>query len=649
MTARNALPNSGSGAATMFVCCFAALGLLWMPLALLRQLDAFLGFLTPLQMARDVGLAYLLLLLPALLLAFLGSLVSILLRRLGIVNAGVWGWSFALIPTLWICIWQLGGSSWAWLKSISAQQLNISYGGRLLAASALLVVLALVLRRLGLRKLLDGTIAKLASLRGPALALLVPAACLVAWMPPQLATNSPPPNTAPVPTGRPDIYLITIDTLAEVDAQVCGDGPTLMPRLRELAAGATCFKHHYANANYTTPSTSTMETGLLPWHHWAVQFVAQIAEPQQKVSLAGQLRAAGYETHSINANLLASPRRHGTPSGWDRHTIAHSTSLGHVPRATLTLFSDTTLPYWLSYLVPLLDTLDIYLHGERQPYLADYAYKELLEDVGARTLGDRPHFYWVHTLPPHDPYLPPPDTKYRLLPPGSFERWSEFRGMGEYPPAQQAGIDKYRLRYQESILGADAALGRLFDELRRRGRLDNAIVIVSSDHGESFERGFLGHSGELLHNPVLQVPLVIRLPGQTVGRSTTEAVSLVDLAPTIIDLAGAQALPSADGRSLRPALEGKGLPPRPVFAMAMEKQSRFVPLRAGHYAVIDGTDKLVLHRAEDRVELFDLAQDSRELQDLASASPGKVTRLRSLLESQLTGAEESRAQQFGSR
>lgn len=648
MTARVDVPSGlAGGMRAMFVVCFAALGLLWMPVALLRQVDAFLGFLTPLDLARDVGLAYLLLLVPALLLSALGAGLAALLRRAGVVGANAWGWCLMLAPTLWICLWQLGGGIWTWIKAVAPGRLDIGYGGRMLAATGLVIVLVLLLRRLGLRALLEATIARLAGLRGPALVLLVPAFIVVAMKPPRLAATSPsaPPAATVAGERRPDIYLITIDTLAEADAQVCGNAPTLMPRLREFTGRASCMSRHYANANYTTPSTSTIETGVLPWSHWAVQFVAQIAKPLQQPSLATRLREAGYETHSINANLLASPRRHGTGEDWDSHRIAHSTSLGQWPRAMLTWFSDTTLPYWFSTLIPLLDTLDIYLHGEQQPHVAEYAYDEFLQRLDRPS--ERPRFFWVHTLPPHDPYLPPPETKHRLLPKGTLDHWKEFRGMGEYPAAQQGTMDKYRLRYRESIMGADAALGRLFDELRRRGKLDNAVVLISSDHGESFERGFLGHAGELIHNAVLQIPLVVRLPGQDLPRTVDQSVSLVDLAPTILDLAGAAPLADMEGRSLRPALEGGPLEARPVFAMAMERQSRFKPLRGGHYAVIDGDHKLVFHLAQQRAELYDLRVDPLELHDLGATRPDIVARLRAQLEPRLRVAEQRRSALFG--
>jgi arylsulfatase A-like enzyme len=253
---------------------------------------------------------------------------------------------------------------------------------------------------------------------------------------------------------------------------------------------------------------------------------------------------------------------------------------------------------------------------------------------------------WLHTLPPHDPYLPPPGAKYKLLPPGELDRWSQMRGMGEYPSDQQAVIDKHRLRYGESIIGADEALGRFLDELERQGRLDKALVIVTSDHGESFERGYMGHAGDLLHEAVVRVPLVIKMPGQKTGRTVHTPVSLADVAPTIADITGAPVLEAADGRSLKPALLGEELSVQPVYTMAMERQSRFKPLRAGHYAVIDGSFKLVLDLAANKAELYDLSADPHELSDLSKTAPETAARLRKLLDAQLASAEKRRAAQF---
>jgi len=638
------------GIASMFICCFAALALIWMPLVLLRQVDAYVAFLTPLELLGDAALAYVLLLLPAALLAGLGATLRRLLRRLNIRSrrADLMAWSVVLVPTLWVCGWQFAGSVWAWLKTVSGTDWSIGAHGRVAASLLLLAMLILLMRRLSLGGLLSGTIARLLSLRWPAQGLLVLALATVALQPPRLLLpigGTPTPQLAREFQDLPDIYLITIDTLAEADAQVCGTGPTLMPQLRQFAQQATCFTRHYAGSNFTTPSTATIETGALPWTHWAVQIVSKVAKPLRESTLATRLRDAGYETHAISTNLLASPRHHGTDGGYDTHVIAESTSLGSKPREALTVFPDTTLPFWFSSLIPFLDTIDVYTHGERHPYAPEFAYANMLSTLDAHRSG-KPNFVWVHTLPPHDPYLPPPSTKYSLLPRGVLERWSEFNGMGSYPAQEQSGVDKYHMRYRESIMGADLSLGVLLKQLESRGRLRNSLIVITSDHGESFERGFLGHAGAFIHNAVLQVPLVIHAPGQTQPYRIETPVSLADLAPTLLDLAKAQPLATADGRSLRSALNGQPMPAQAIFAMAMERQSRFQSLSSGHYAIIDGDFKLVLHMAEARTELFDLRQDPHELADLSASKPALAADLRARLRRAIAAAEARRAALF---
>lgn len=633
--------------AACFGAAFTALGLLWMPWTLLRQVDAFLGFQTPAELARDVALALLLLTLPAAMLALLALGVQALAQRLGASKAAARtvAWASLLLPLAWLCLWQFGSASRAWLSQTTGWALTLTATGRLLAVAMLLVASVLLLRRQRLSRLLARMLPPLRSLQGPALLLLAVAVLMLLWQPPRLMGMTAPPSAA-VSMKRPDVYLITIDTLAAEDAAVCGDGATTMPRLRALAARASCFDRHYASSNFTTPSTATMETGALPWTHWGVQIVAKMAPSLHGQTLASQLRAQGYEAHSISANLMASPRHHGSDAEYTTQAIAPSPSLGLKPRVALSIFPDTTLPFWLSSLIPLLDTLDVHLFPERSPFAPEHTYEAALALLDRNTPNPQPQFMWLHTLPPHDPYLPPPSTKHKLLPRGELDRWSQLLGMTRYEPAQQALIDKHRLRYREAIMGADEALGRFLDELERRGKLDDALVIVTADHGESFERGYLGHAGEWLHEAVVRVPLVIKLPGQKAARVVHTPVSLADVVPTISDVLGLPPPPAADGRSLKPALQGDALAPRPVFTMAMEQQSRFRPVRAGHYAVIDGSHKLVLHLAENRAELFDLSDDPYERNDISRTAAETAARLRSLLDARLAAAEERRAAQF---
>ncbi len=630
-----------------FIAGFAALALLWMPWVLLKQVDAFLGFQTTAELLRDIALALLVLAIPSLLLAALSKLVELLLLRLGSSAAAARGmaWALTVLPVSFLCLWVFGSASWAWLKLTFNPDIALTANMRL-AAVILLVLAVLIGWRFGkLTRVMARLVPLLLSLRGPAVLLLVLSVGWLAWHPPRLLSQAPAPSAAPANAAAlPDVYLITIDTLAAEDAAVCGDGPTRMPRLRELAQHASCFERHYASSNFTTPSTATMETGVLPWTHWGVQIVAKMAPAMHGRTLASQLRAQGYEAHSISANLMASPRHHGSFDEYDSQTIAPSPSLGLKPRVALSIFPDTTLPFWLSGLIPLLDTLDVHLFPERSPFAPELTYE------AARPLlvsNQRPQFFWLHTLPPHDPYLPPASTKHKLLPAGELDHWSQLLGMTGYAASQQGLVDKHRLRYREAIMGADEALGHFLDELQSQGKLDRALVIVTSDHGESFERGYIGHAGEWLHEAVIRVPLVIKLPGQREGRVVSTPVSLADVVPTVSDVLGLPAIPGVDGRSLKPALLGGELPTQPVYSMAMERQSRFQPIGGGHYAVIDGSRKLVLHLAANRAELYDLVTDPHELHDLSKTEPETAARLRQLLDQQLAAAEKRRAAQFG--
>ncbi|WP_457445544.1 sulfatase family protein [Roseateles sp. P5_E4] len=634
---------------TCFGVAFAALGLLWMPWVLLRQVDAFLAFQTTGEFARDVALALLLLTLPALALAALAFALGWLVVRLGasVATGRVVAWASTLLPVSWVCLWQFGSASWAWLKLVTEGDFALSANARLVAVALLLLASGLMLRGRRLSYVLARLVPPLRSLQAPALLLLLVSVVWLLLHPPRVMGLTAQPASAPVRARLPDVYLITIDTLAAEDAAVCGDGPTTMPRLRELAGRASCFDRHYASGNFTTPSTATMETGALPWSHWGVQIVAKMAPAMRGQTLASQLRAHGYEAHSISANLMASPRHHGSYDEYTTQAIAPSPALGLKPRVALSAFPDTTLPFWLSGLIPLLDTLDVRLFPERSPFAPEQTYDAARPLLDRGSQNQRPQFMWLHTLPPHDPYLPPPSTKHKLLPEGELDHWSQMLGMTRYNPPQQALIDKHRLRYREAIMGADEALGRFLDELDRRGKLDGALVIVTSDHGESFERGYIGHAGQWLHEAVIRVPLVIKLPGQRAGRVVHTPVGLDDMAPTIVDVLGLAPLPHADGRSLKPALLGGELPVQPVYSMAIERQSRFKPIKAGHYAVIDGANKLVLDLGEQQAELFDLAADPHELHDLSKTAPETAARLRALLDQQLAAAEKRRAAQFG--
>ena len=119
-------------------------------------------------------------------------------------------------------------------------------------------------------------------------------------------------------------------------------------------------------------------------------------------------------------------------------------------------------------------------------------------------------------------------------------------------------MDQKRLRYDEFILEADFQVGVFLDKLNAKGYLDNSIIVITSDHGESFTKNYLGHGGPYLHQALIHVPLIIHLPGQTEGKRIPFYAGQVDLVPTLMALLDLPIPKWAEGESLKAAmLEGK--------------------------------------------------------------------------------------------
>jgi choline-sulfatase len=212
-----------------------------------------------------------------------------------------------------------------------------------------------------------------------------------------------------------------------------------------------------------------------------------------------------------------------------------------------------------------------------------------------RARGDRPFFLFVHYYDPHDPYDPP----------------ARFRGTGP------------RGAYDGEVRAADEAVGVLRKGLAARRR--PAVTILTSDHGESLGAHGEDAHGFFVYDATLLVPLVVHAPGRVPSGESAAAARLVDVAPTVLDLLEAPALPDTDGVSLRPLLSGRKQELPPAYAESQQPWLGYgwAPLAA----VRTAGEKLVL---APRPELYDLARDPDERKDLASARPADVARLRAL-------------------
>jgi len=448
---------------------------------------------------------------------------------------------------------------------------------------------------------------------------------LGATAPPRRAQQSPPPATST------NVVLVTIDSLRADHLGAYGYGRPTSPRLDALAAEGVSFERVRAQAASPTPSTASLLTGTFPSRHGGFRDRSTVAS--EALSLAEVLKQAGLETAAFSANPWITPE-FGFGQGFD-HFFA-------VPRERIVRFPLLLLA--IRRVNRLFDP-QANLYGRlRRRIVGDVPTWERDQQVTAAALGwieanrEKPFFAYLHYMSLQQPYRAPGPRGSRFVPKG-------VRDPAMPPPtsllfsqaAAPLGDDAYDEvigSYDSSILFVDHLVGRLVRGLRALGVLDDTIVVVTSDQGQEFyEHRNWGH-GHSLYDEVLHVPLVIRHPSLPADRRVVSPAMLVDVFPTILELAGLPAPGGLDGTSLVPRVlddTGPGGPDGYAEHLGSISEAR---------TVVDDGWKLIVVREGGRQwsELYDMRADRGEERDLladaATASPGvtlEAQRLRGVM------------------
>ncbi len=353
---------------------------------------------------------------------------------------------------------------------------------------------------------------------------------------------------------RPPIVLITIDTLSARNMSLYGYERSTTPNLERLAKDAVVFENGKANATWTVPSFMSMMTGIYPKAHrlevisglqkadlWEVWYLAS-----NRWTLAESLRSVGYQTAGFIDNLWIT-ERYGFPQGFETFDASAgeiekadpSGGIRHVKKLAQRWLDqrDPTRPFFL-----FLHAFDV--HG---PYAPDEAFHGRFR---ADTLYEDPRTVFAGGM----------TDAFGIVP--KYVTWVEF-------PDEPARVSAARVRaaYDEGVAMVDAEVGEFLEWLRAHELYDQALIVVTADHGETMESGtyYFGHG--VLDEEVVQVPLLIKLPGNARGGSkVSQTVQLVDLFPTLQAAAGIEIERAyLHGRSLLPLLQGESLPPAPVL------------------------------------------------------------------------------------
>jgi len=362
------------------------------------------------------------------------------------------------------------------------------------------------------------------------------------------------------PRERPDIILISLDS---VRSDVLNFRNTsTAPVLTALAKRGSVFSNATSGSSWTLPAHVQMLSGSPPSLHGVISDDLRI-DPHTAL-LAEELQRVGYFTAGVfTTGYLWGD--YGFDRGFDLYQSA-------ITEADLRLEDGSRLPRGSEATARKFEAEAS--QGISSPLVAR-AVGRILDQLETQPV-EQPAFLFLHLFDPHYDYIPPEPWDTRFDPDYSGDLdgskfWTNKRIWDEsqFPPRRISERDLQHLiaLYRGEVAWTDSQLGLIFEQLERAGRLDNALIIVTADHGEEFfDHGARGHR-HTLYDELTRVPLLIVPPrgGSAVADVATQ-VSLSDLMPTALDYAGVTPPASSDGRTLRTAIEGQPLADRPALS-----------------------------------------------------------------------------------
>ncbi len=496
---------------------------------------------------------------------------------------------------------------------------NVEWLPRLWAPSSLIADLGMVLATL----LAIGLFARRPWRRGGDWALLAIAivGSAAAWIATAPRPALPPAAVATSDTGTraPDVFLILIDTLRADHLDAYGYTRPVSPHIGALAAEGIVMDRAFSTTNWTRPAVASLFTSTMPSRHAVTNL--DRAVPESFPLLAESLKARGYQTGFFTVGINVEPSD-GYQRGADHFTALRSR---HLADRTLVMSSFVLHFFpWTGRLLPWTKT-------DRDSVANPALLVSSALDWVHQADTERPVFSYLHFLGPHSPYRPPPD----------FDRFSSkpHDARLENPPSQWAGQDALTPEetqemidlYDGEVFWNDDAVGKLIDGLRAAGRLDNAVVILIADHGEAFgKHGVWGHNASGFRS-VVRIPMIFwSSPSIGLNRRTrlTIPASLMDVAPTVLDLAGQPAPAGFDGQSLVPWLRGASAEDRTVFVENPNNDE--LGVRTLDWAYFEGKTGDGFGRW-----LFE-AKDTDQVNNLVETRPDVAERLHSLAEERRT-------------
>jgi arylsulfatase A-like enzyme len=416
---------------------------------------------------------------------------------------------------------------------------------------------------------------------------------------------------------RPNVLLIVLDTVRAESLSLHGYDRDTTPNLVRLARRGVRFEQARSTAPWTFPSHASLFTG-----RWPHELNVGEHRPLDSTypTLAEFLAARGYRTGGFVANTYFCNSWYGLARGFDRYEDFYDDDVAVSWTET---FRCTAIGQ------RLLTALGTSTGDHRSRKDAARINQDFLDWLPQR--DGQPFFAFLNYFDAHTPYILPDGEHGRLgLPAPTTEELELLRNWESRPKLDVSSQEIRLIRdaYDDCIAYLDDQLGRLVDELERRGAMENTLVILTADHGEELgEHGLFSH-GKSLYGQETHVPLLVLPPGESLVRKTVpEPVSLRDIPATILDVLGTGRTSPFPGASLAGHWRASSTsePPRtsPAFSeVALRTTISHNPKRApawrGPMQSIVVRDRAYIRNADGREELYDLRADPGEEHDLAT-------------------------------
>lgn len=449
--------------------------------------------------------------------------------------------------------------------------------------------------------------------------------------------------------GKPNILIFVFDAMSARHLSLYGYPRKTTPNLERFAERASVYHKHYSVGNFTTTGTASMLTGLNPWTHRAFNYRAMIDRALVDRNLFNVV-GAEYTRFAFTQNPWADILLSQFEADLDFHLPSDSYS-----QVVHSLFQPADLPHdrSIAYYVfqdfmnlrtaephpfpgslfvgsaelarELIASRDIFSEDYPRglPTVYEFSYENAAVFAGVShfvqsdMIRSAPYLGYFHFWSPHGPYRVQKDFI------GIFQDDLNWPVKPRHPLADNdfshEHMGKDCREYDECVAEVDAEFGRVMSDLEASGILQDSYVIVTSDHGELFERGEIGHASALMYAPVTHIPLLIAAPGQQKRADYRSMTSNLDLLPTLSKIAGKEIPDWTEGRLL-PGFGGTEDSSRSMFPMVAKDNAVFRQIEHATFTLIKGAYELFFFKGykdhSDSFELYNLEEDPDELQDL---------------------------------